>query len=122
MVRLFTKDHEWIDFNDNIATIGITEHAVAQLGDVVFVEQPEVGANFSKGDACAVVESTKAASDVYAPLSGKIVDINSAIVADPALVNQSSDNEAWFFKIECINKSESDDFMDETAYKAFING
>jgi len=120
MSRKFTDDHEWIDLDGNIATIGITDFAAAQLGDVVFVEQPNIGDIFSKGDACAVVESTKAASDVYAPLSGTILEVNNEIVDNPALVNDSTEDKAWFFKIEMKNNDELNALMDAEAYKKHI--
>lgn len=120
MTRKFTKDHEWLDMNGTIATVGITEYAVAQLGDVVFVEQPEVGKSFAKGDGCGVVESTKAASDVYAPLSGTITEVNDKIVDDPSLLNADAENTAWFFKIEFSDASELDDLLSEEEYKKLI--
>ena len=120
MTRKFTKDHEWLDIHGSVATVGITDYAVAQLGDVVFVEQPEIGQSFTKGDGCGVVESTKAASDVYAPLSGTITEINDNIVGDPALLNQDAENTAWFFKIEFSDSSELNDLLSEEEYKKLI--
>ena len=121
MSRKFTDDHEWIDLDGNVATVGITKFAADQLGDVVFIEQPNVGDDMSKGDPCAVVESTKAASDVYAPLTGKIVAVNNDIVDSPELVNSSTEDKAWFFKIELSNDSELNDLMDQDAYQKHIS-
>jgi glycine cleavage system H protein len=116
----FTKDHEWVRLDGAIATVGITDHAQTALGDVVFVELPEPGREVEAGEACAVVESVKAASDVYAPLAGKIVEVNGAIVDDPALVNRSPTEDAWFFRIEPADPSEVEAMMDEGAYAAFV--
>ena len=120
MTRKFTTDHEWIDFDGHIATVGITDYAVAQLGDVVFAELPEIGTNVTKGDGCAVVESTKAASDVYAPLTGVITAINQDIVDNPALVNESAQDKAWFFKIEISSDTDMDGLMNSDEYSALI--
>lgn len=116
----YTKDHEWarVDEKGGV-TVGVSAHAAEQLGDVVFVELPAVGRKFAKGDDMAVVESVKAASDVYAPISGEIVAINQAIVDDPAKVNADPMGEAWFVKMTALNPSEMNDLMDEAAYKAF---
>ena len=119
MTVKYTKDHEWVAVNDAIATVGITTHAAEQLGDIVFVELPEVRATFSKGDDMAVVESVKAASDVYAPISGEIVEINSAIVDEPAKVNEDAAVAGWFVKMRITDESELGDLMDEAAYKEF---
>ena len=116
----FTKDHEWIRIEGEIATTGITDHAQEQLGDVVFVELPEVGKIVEKGGDMAVVESVKAASEVYAPLSGKIVGVNQAIVDDPSAVNSAAEGEAWFCKIEALDLSEFDELMTKEAYDAFL--
>jgi len=116
----FTEDHEWLKIEGDIATVGITEHATEQLGDLVFVELPEVGATFAKGDSAATVESVKAASDVYAPLTGEVVEANDAIVDDPSIVNADPMGEGWFFKIKMSDPSELDDLMDSKAYAAFI--
>ena len=116
----FTKDHEYVRVEGGLATIGISEHAQQQLGDVVFVELPAVGAKFAKGAAAAVVESVKAASDVYAPLAGKVVEINEMIVEDPALVNGDPTGEAWFFKLELNDPDAFEALMDEDAYTAFV--
>ena len=116
----FTKDHEWIRLEGAIATVGITDHAQTALGDVVFVELPEPGREVEEGEACAVVESVKAASDIYAPLEGKIVEVNDAIVDDPALVNRSPTEAAWFFRMEPADPSAIGALMDEGAYAAFV--
>ena len=116
----FTEDHEWLKLDGDIATVGITEHAATQMGDVVFVELPEVGAKVAKEDSIAVVESVKAASDIAAPLDGEIVEVNEAIVSDPAMVNEKSMGEAWFFKMKLADPSAFDGLMDEDAYKALI--
>lgn len=122
MTLKFTKDHEWVQMDGDIATVGITPHAAEQLGDVVFVELPETGKSFSKGDDMAVVESVKAASDVYAPVAGEIVAVNDAIVEDPAKVNEDPGKAAWFVKIKVADASELDHLMDEAAYNSFVEG
>ena len=113
----YTKDHEWVRMDGDEATIGITAHAADQLGDVVFIELPATGASFSQGDDMAVVESVKAASDVYAPISGEIIAINDAIVDEPAKVNEDPAGAAWFVKIKPSDPSELEALMDEAAYK-----
>lgn len=120
MSRYFTEDHEWVDVDGETATVGITDYAQEQLGDIVFVEVPEQGKAVSKGDEAAVVESVKAASDVYAPVSGTVVEGNAALVDDPALVNSSAEEDGWFFRITLSDASELDGLMDENAYKAFV--
>jgi glycine cleavage system H protein len=116
----FTDDHEWLKIEGDIATVGITTHATEQLGDIVFVELPEVDAEFEKNDACAVVESVKAASDVYMPLDGTITEINEAIVEEPAKVNEDPQGAGWFFKIRLSNTGDADALMDEAAYKDMV--
>ena len=116
----FTKDHEWLRIDGDVATVGITQHAQEQLGDLVFVELPTAGATFAQGAPAAVVELVKAASDVYAPVSGEIVEINPAIVGDPTLVNRDPMGEGWFVKIKITEKSQLDKLMDEQAYKSLI--
>lgn len=116
----FTKDHEWVRMEDGIAVIGITDHAQEALGDLVFVELPEPGREVSEGEACAVVESVKAASDVYAPLAGKVTEINDAIIDDPALVNREPAGEGWFFKMVPADAEAFDALMDEDEYAAFV--
>ncbi|RMB04642.1 glycine cleavage system protein GcvH [Eilatimonas milleporae] len=118
----YTEDHEWIDIDGDVATVGITDYAQNALGDVVFVELPEVGAAFSKGDEAAVVESVKAASEVYAPVSGTIAEVNGALEGEPALVNSAPKGEGWFFKLTLSDAGELDGLMDEAAYKAFVDG
>jgi glycine cleavage system H protein len=122
MTTYFTKDHEWISVEGDAATVGITDYAQAQLGDVVFVEVPPAGTEVAKGKEAAVVESVKAASDVYAPVSGTVTQANDALEADPALVNTSPEVEGWFFKLTLADAGELEGLMDETAYKAFVAG
>ncbi len=120
MTRYFTDEHEWIDVEDGIATVGITEYAQGQLGDIVFVELPETGALIEQGKDAAVVESVKAASDVYAPITGEITEVNPALEDDPALVNSSPEDDGWFFKMTIADEGELDGLMDEDGYKAFV--
>jgi len=120
MSRYFTDEHEWIDVEGDSATVGITDYAQEQLGDIVFVEMPEVGAELSKGDDAAVVESVKAASDVYAPVSGTVTEANDSLTEEPALVNSSAEDEGWFFRLTLSDKDELSELMDEKAYKAFV--
>jgi glycine cleavage system H protein len=115
----YTEDHEWVKAEGDVYVIGISAHAAEQLGDVVFVELPEVGKTFAKGDEMAVVESVKAASDVYAPISGEVTGVNTAIVDDPSQVNADPQGAAWFVKIKASNAAEVDALMDEAAYKDF---
>ena len=117
MTTLFTADHEWLQIEGDVATIGVTDYAQSQLGDVVFVELPKVGRSLKKAEAAAVVESVKAASDVYAPISGEVLEVNQSVSADPALVNSDALGKAWFFKMKIAYKSELDGLMDEAAYK-----
>ena len=116
----FTAEHEWLKFEGDIATVRITSHAAEQLGDLVFVELPEVGATFSKNGDAATVESVKAASDVYCPLDGEVVEINQAIVDDPSLVNSDPQGAGWFFKLKLSNAADADTLLDEAAYKELI--
>jgi glycine cleavage system H protein len=116
----FTKDHEWVTLEDGIATIGITDHAQQALGDIVFVELPEVGRAVAAEEACAVVESVKAASDVYAPLAGTITEANAAIVEDPSLVNAAPAGDGWFFKLELANVADFAALLDADAYAALV--
>ena len=122
MARYFTDEHEWIDLEGDTATVGITDYAQGQLGDIVFVELPEVGTMVEKGKDAAVVESVKAASDVYAPLSGEVVEVNDSLEDDPALVNSSPEEDGWFFKMTVSDKSELEGLMDDKAYKSFCDG
>ena len=119
-MKKYTEDHEWVDVQGDMATIGISEHAAGQLGDVVFVELPAVGAKFKQKTEMAVVESVKAASDVYAPVSGEIVAVNQAIVDDPAKVNADPEGASWFVRIKLSNKAELEKLMDAVAYKKLI--
>lgn len=120
--RIFTEDHEWIVVDGDIATVGITDFAQEQLGDVVFVELPEIGKSFSRGDEAAVVESVKAAAEVYAPLTGDIVAVNDLLNDDPALVNTSPVDKGWFVKIRITDTGELEGLMDEAAYAEFAKG
>ncbi|MGO4436453.1 glycine cleavage system protein GcvH [Rhizobium sp. RAF56] len=113
----YTEEHEWLNIENGVATVGITAYAVEQLGDLVFVELPEVGASFAKGGDAATVESVKAASEVYCPLDGEITEINEAITADPSLVNSDPQGAGWFFKLKLKNISDVDALLDEAAYK-----
>jgi glycine cleavage system H protein len=122
MTRYFTDEHEWIDVDGDIATVGITDYAQSQLGDIVFADVPAIGDTLVKGGDAAVVESVKAASDVYAPVSGEVVEGNDALGADPALVNTDPEGEGWFFKMRLSNTAELDGLMNATAYKAFVDG
>jgi glycine cleavage system H protein len=116
----FTSEHEWITVEGGVGTIGITDHAQAALGDVVFVELPDVGKKVTKGGDAAVVESVKAASDVFSPVSGEVTASNDAIVGQPGLVNESPEGSAWFFKVALSNPSELDGLMDRAAYDDFV--
>lgn len=116
----FTKEHEWIRVEGDTATIGISDHAQEQLGDIVFAEVPEVGRKVSRGQEAAVVESVKAASDVYAPVSGEVIEGNQAVADDPALVNSDPEGEGWFFKLKLDNPGELDGLMDENAYRDWV--
>ena len=115
----FSKEHEWIKLDGDTATIGITQHATEMLGDIVFVELPELGSSVAKDGNAGVVESTKAASDIYTPVSGEIIENNQSIVDDPVKVNTDPENEAWFFKIKITNKSEMDSLMNKEEYEKF---
>ncbi len=116
----YTEDHEWISIDGDIATVGITVHAQEQLGDVVFVDLPEIGAAVEKGGDAAVVESVKAASDVYAPIDGEIVEVNSSLVDDPSLVNSDAQGSGWFMKVKIADASQLEGLMDDAAYQAHI--
>jgi glycine cleavage system H protein len=116
----FTKDHEWIRVEGGVGTVGITNHAQGQLGDIVFVEVPDVGKSVAQGDAVAVVESVKAASDVFAPASGEVVETNGHIVGQPALVNDDAEGKGWFFKIKLKDTMELEKLMDRQTYEAFV--
>ncbi len=121
MPRYFTEEHEWIDIEGDSATVGITDYAQEQLGDIVFVELPDVGAMLDKGGDAAVVESVKAASDVYSPITGEVTEANGSLEDEPALVNSSAEEEGWFFRLTVSDKEELDGLMDDKAYKAFVD-
>jgi glycine cleavage system H protein len=116
----FTKDHEWIRVDGDTATVGITVHAQSQLGDIVFVELPEPGRKAAAGDAVAVVESVKAASEVFAPVAGEVTEVNGALADQPALVNEDAEGKGWFFKIKIGSAADLDGLMDRAAYEAFV--
>jgi len=120
MTTYYTKDHEWVRVEGNHATVGISSHAQEQLGDIVFAEAPAAGRSLRKGEEAAVVESVKAASDVYSPISGTVVEGNPAIADDPAIINNDPEGGGWFFKIEVSDPSELDGLMDEAAYREFV--
>ena len=121
MPRYFTDEHEWIDVEGDSATVGITDYAQEQLGDIVFVELPSVGTMLDKGGDAAVVESVKAASDVYSPITGEVTEGNEALEDEPALVNSSPEEEGWFFRMTIGDASELEGLMDDKAYKAFVD-
>ncbi len=116
----YTEDHEWVRVDGEVATVGITEYAQEQLGDIVFVDLPETGAEMAQGDDAAVVESVKAASDIFAPVSGKVGAVNESLDADPSLVNQDAQGEGWLFTLTISDSGELDNLMDADAYKAFV--
>ena len=120
MPRYFTDEHEWIEVDGDTATVGITDYAQGQLGDIVFVEVPDMGTVLAKGQEAAVVESVKAASDVYAPIGGTVTAGNQNLEEDPALVNSDAEGEGWFFKLTLADKGELDGLMDEAAYKELV--
>ena len=122
MSTYFTEDHEWISVDGDTGTVGITKYAAEQLGDVVFVEVPEAGASFGKGDDMAVVESVKAASDVYAPVAGEVTEGNGALADAPETVNEDPEGKGWFCKIKLSDKGDLDGLMDANAYKTFCEG
>ncbi len=121
MSKYFTETHEWVFVDGDIATVGITDHAQDQLGDIVFVELPELDEEYNKDDDIAVVESVKAAGDVHNPVSGTVTEVNEALEDEPALVNNSPEADGWIYKIQLSEMSELEDLMDEAAYQAFIN-
>jgi glycine cleavage system H protein len=120
MTRYFSEDHEWIEVEGDLGTVGITDYAQGQLGDITFVELPEPGVSVSKGDSVSVVDSVKAASDVYTPVSGTIADANAALNDEPELVNSDAELSGWLFRVTLSDPSELKTLMDETAYKAFV--
>ncbi|MFS2324881.1 glycine cleavage system protein GcvH [Brucella sp. H1_1004] len=117
---LFTEDHEWISVEGGVATVGITIHAQEQLGDLVFVDLPEVGRTVSKGDGIVVVESVKAASDVYAPVDGEVVEVNEAVSSDPALVNQAAEGDGWLFKLKLSDEGQLSGLLDKAGYDKLV--
>lgn len=118
--RKFTKDHEWILVEGDVGTVGISEHAQEQLGDIVFIELPEAGAEFAQGAQAATLESVKAASEIYAPVAGTVVEINEALADEPGLINTDALGKGWFFKVKIGQLGELDKLMDENAYQAFV--
>ena len=120
MSLYFTKEHEWIRVEGDTATVGISDHAQGALGDIVFVEVPEAGRTVAKGQEAAVVESVKAASDVYAPVAGEVIEGNQAIADDPSLINSDPEGEGWFFKLRLADAGELDGLMDEAAYRDWV--
>jgi glycine cleavage system H protein len=116
----FTKDHEWVRVDADIGTVGITGHAQEQLGDIVFVELPEVGRKVVQGEAVAVVESVKAAGDIFAPVAGEVTEVNGALTEQPGLVNEDAEGKAWLFKLRLANSAELAALMDRVAYEAFV--
>ena len=121
MTKLYTQDHEWISVEGDVATVGITDYAQAQLGDVVYVEVPEVGRSLTKGGEAAVVESVKAASEVYAPVSGTVTEGNGALADNPAKVNEAPEGDGWFFRLQLADKAELSALMDEAVYRAYVD-
>lgn len=122
MTVKYTKDHEWVRVEGDVGTVGVTDFAQHQLGDVVFVELPDVGRTLSKGKEAAVVESVKAASEVFAPVSGEVTEVNHDLENEPARVNSGAEGEGWFFKLRLSDPAELDGLMDAEAYKAFVEG
>ncbi|MDV3257224.1 MAG: glycine cleavage system protein GcvH [Sphingomonas sp.] len=120
MSLYFTKDHEWVRVDGDVATVGISDHAQEALGDIVFAEAPETGRVLAKGQEAAVVESVKAASDVYAPVGGEVIEANAGIADDPALINRDAEGEGWFFKLRLSDPSELEGMMDENAYREWV--
>lgn len=122
MTVKFSKDHEWITIENGVATVGITNHAQEQLGDVVYIELPKIGSTIAANASVATVESVKAASEVYTPVSGEVVEVNGELSGDPALVNRAAENDGWFMKVKLSNASELDVLMDKAAYDKFVAG
>ena len=122
MPRYFTEDHEWIEIEGDAGTVGITDYAQEQLGDITFVELPEVGSTVKKADSVSVIDSVKAASDIYAPVSGEVTEVNGALEDAPDLVNSGAEGEGWLFKITLADSGELDGLMDEGAYKTYVDG
>jgi len=122
MTTYYSEEHEWITIDGETGTVGITDYAQKALGDIVFVEVPEIGADFAKGDEIAVVESVKAASEIYAPVGGKVTAVNEALEEDPAIVNSHAQSDGWFYKVKIADAGEVTDLMDADGYKEFIAG
>jgi len=122
MTIKYSEDHEWVSVSGDIATVGITDYAQEQLGDIVFVETPEAGSEVAAGDECGVVESVKAASEIYAPVSGEVTEGNDKLEAEPSVVNSDPTGDGWMFKVKLSDPSELDNLMDEAAYKAHVAG
>ncbi len=122
MTKKYTEEHEWVSIDGDTATVGISNYAQEQLGDVVFVEVPEVGADMGKGDELAVVESVKAASEVYAPIAGEVVEVNEGLEDNPSQVNEDAEGNGWFAKLKVSDASEADGLMDEAAYQEYVKG
>lgn len=120
MATWYTKDHEWVRIDGDVATVGISRHAQEQLGDIVFVELPEIGREVGQGEATAVVESVKAANEIYAPIGGEVIEGNNALEDNPALVNEDAEGEGWFFRLRVRDPSETGSLMDEAAYTAYL--
>jgi glycine cleavage system H protein len=118
----YTEDHEWVSLDGDIATVGITDYAQEQLGDVVFVELPDVGKTLAKGDEAAIVESVKAAGEIYAPLSGEVTEVNAALIDDPSLINTDAQGKGWFVKLRVGDDGSLDGLMDDAAYAAYTDG
>ena len=121
MATYYSEEHEWIDVEDDIATIGITAHAAEQLGDIVFVEQKDEGESFAKGDEIGVIESVKAASEIYAPIDCEVVEVNEALADNPAAINEDAEGEAWIYKVKISDASQLEELMDLEAYEAMID-
>ncbi len=119
-MKRFTEDHEWVEIVDGVAIIGITDHAQAELGDIVFVDLPEIGAQFIAGEEAAVVESVKAAGEVNCPVGGEVVEINEALIDEPGLVNSAAESDGWIIKLALDDEGEVDSLLDEAAYQAYI--
>lgn len=120
--RKYTEDHEWVELEGDIGTVGITDYAQEQLGDVVFVELPDVGKTLAKGDEAAVIESVKAAAEIYAPVPGEVTEVNAALNDDPSLVNADAGGKGWFIKLRIADASALEDLMDDAAYAAYTQG
>lgn len=121
MTTYYSEDHEWIAVDGDTATIGITAHAAEQLGEIVFVEQKETGETFAKGDEIGVIESVKAASEIYAPIDGEVTEVNESLTENPGALNQSPEGDAWIYKIRVANTDQLDELMNLDAYKAFLS-